>query len=127
MHGIFGMIFPACSLEKTEIFINMADSDLGLKGRAVLKPVIRQTERSRLCHLRKHNSEGIQDAVEYDKMKLYHEIASFQGLKIESCNRNYFGAFAAEVTTATPQLSVFVDEICARERVAGSQLSNMSR
>lgn len=60
-------------------------------------------------------------------MKQYHEIAGFQGLKIESCSRNCFGAFAADVNAATPQLSVFMDEICARERVAGSQLSNMSR
>lgn len=31
------MTFPACSLEKTEISINMVDSDFGAKGQAVLK------------------------------------------------------------------------------------------
>lgn len=63
MHGIFGMNFPGCSLKKTEISINMVDNDFGVKGQAVLKHVIRRAERSRLCHLRKHSSEAVQDAM----------------------------------------------------------------
>lgn len=58
------MTFPACSLKKTEIAINMVDSDFGAKGQAVFKHVIRRAESSRLCHLRKRSSEGIRDAVE---------------------------------------------------------------
>lgn len=38
------MIFPACSLKKTEISINIVDNDFGVKGQAVLKHVIRKKQ-----------------------------------------------------------------------------------
>lgn len=56
--------FPALSPQKTEVCINIVDSDFSVEGQVVLKGMIRRTESSRLCHSRKRSSEGIRDTVE---------------------------------------------------------------
>lgn len=58
---------------------------------------------------------------------IHHEIANFQGLKMECYSKICSYTFATEVTAATQQMSVLADETCGCERVSWSQVSNMSR
>lgn len=65
MHEIFDVksFFPFSSLQKTKMAINILANDFNMKGQAISEGIIRQGS-SRLWHLRKCSSEGIQGAVQ---------------------------------------------------------------